>query len=133
MKQDTLIIAGAIIIGFALFSSSLVSIGGTTVTNPTVIKQLEQPNIAPKYDCSLSMDKDSYDVGDEIIGILKASPETACDIYAQFDTWQVYMSDFTDSNGRLERSTVAEQEGTYHLRAVCSDGCVTNIAKFIID
>jgi hypothetical protein len=80
------------------------------------------------------MNKNTFNVGEMITGMLSAAPNTQCTIYQKegVGNWQIVGTIMTNSQGSYTASLPAEQPGDYSIAVACGS-CTTNTESITIN
>lgn len=98
--------------------------------NQDTFNQLDN---APAGSCSLILDKNVVNVGEEAGGVIRDGKNTFCEIYGtDGTTWTKVGEGTTNANGDLRYSDTIYISGTFSFRAICGS-CVTNLVDLIVN
>jgi hypothetical protein len=118
-----------LIIGIAILLWKFSNISGQTIIiiqNNTVLQQLASPGL-PNAQCSLSLDKAVYNVGEPATGTINGPGNTQCNLYSNYNSegWQSLGIYSTNPYGHLSSTKVMNTPGQFEFAAICGN-CVTN-------
>lgn len=110
------------------------------VTNKETIYKLENPPLAPAngITCSLTLNQNSIDIGEQVSGTIHDGVDILCEVYAKKDggAWSKVFEGKTDISGDLKHSDTMNLDGTYVFKAICGRGtakeCITNDDTLIV-